>query len=42
MLNILSLTIKGGESISVIIEGEDEVSGAEALDIFFITQLRDL
>jgi len=42
MLNILSLTIKGGETISVIIEGEDEVSAAEAIDLFFITQLKDL
>ena len=42
MLNILSLTIKGGETISVIIDGEDEVSAAEAIDLFFTTQLKDL
>jgi len=42
MLNILSMTIKGGETISVIIEGEDEVNAAEAIDQFFTEQLRDL
>jgi phosphocarrier protein HPr len=42
MLNILSLTIKGGETISVIIEGDDEGSAAEAIDLFFTTQLKEL
>ena len=42
MLNILSLNIKGGETVSVIIEGEDETAAAEALSDFFTNQLKDL
>jgi phosphocarrier protein HPr len=42
MLNILSMTIKGGETVSVIIEGEDEVSAAIAIDLFFTDQLKHL
>jgi phosphocarrier protein HPr len=42
VLNILSLTIKGGETISVIIEGEDEAVAAEAIDQFFTEQLKHL
>ena len=42
MLNILSMTIKGGESISVIIEGEDEADAAEAIGLFFTEQLKEL
>ncbi|MDB5024543.1 MAG: HPr family phosphocarrier protein [Mucilaginibacter sp.] len=42
MLNILSMTIKGGETISVIVEGEDEANAAEAIDLFFTEQLKDL
>jgi len=42
MLNILSLTIKGGDTISIIIEGEDETTAAEAVDLFFTEQLKGL
>ena len=42
MLNILSMTIKGGETISVIVEGEDEVTAAEAINQFFTEQLKEL
>ena len=42
MLNILSLTIKGGETITVIIDGEDEVEAATAIGQFFTEQLKDL
>jgi phosphocarrier protein HPr len=42
MLNILSMTIKGGETISVIVEGEDEVSAAEAINQFFTEQLKEI
>ena len=42
MLNILSLTIKGGETITVIIDGEDEAEAAEAINQFFTEQLKDL
>jgi phosphocarrier protein HPr len=42
MLNILSLTIKGGETVTVIIEGEDEAEAAQAVGLFFTEQLKDL
>ncbi len=42
MINLLSLTIKGGETVTITIEGEDEINAAEALDGFFAEQLRDL
>jgi phosphocarrier protein len=42
MLNILSLTIKNGETITIIIEGDDEASAATALDLFFEQQLTEL
>lgn len=42
MLNILSLALKGGDTITVIIEGEDETQAAAAIDIFFIEELKNL
>ena len=42
MLNILSVGAKGGESIFVIVEGEDETDAAAALDEFFNEQLKNL
>lgn len=42
LLNILAMGAKGGDAISILIEGEDEVAAAEALDQFFTQQLRDL
>jgi len=42
MLNILSMTIKGGDTISVIVEGEDEADAADAIGLFFTEQLREL
>ena len=42
MLNVLSLTIKGGETVTVIIEGEDEAEAAQAVGLFFTEQLKDL
>ncbi len=42
MLNILSMGAKGGETISVIIDGEDEIAASEALDEFFNEQLKNL
>lgn len=42
MLNILSMTIKGGETISVIVEGDDEAEAAKAIGLFFTEQLKDL
>ncbi|WP_426671861.1 HPr family phosphocarrier protein [Mucilaginibacter sp. McL0603] len=42
MLNILSMTIKGGEIISVIVDGDDEAEAAKAIGLFFTEQLKDL
>ncbi|MDP9081746.1 MAG: HPr family phosphocarrier protein [Bacteroidota bacterium] len=42
MLNILSLTIKGGETITIIIDGEDETEASTAIGQFFTEQLKDL
>ena len=42
MLNILAIGAKGGESITVIIEGEDEAEAAEAIDTFFAQELKNL
>jgi phosphocarrier protein HPr len=42
MLNILSLTIKGGDMVTVIADGEDEAEAAQAIGLFFTEQLKDL
>ena len=42
LLNILSLAAKGGETISIIAEGEDEATAMEAIDQFFNEHLKDL
>ena len=42
LLNILSLGAKGGDAISILIEGEDEGAAASAVDQFFTQQLRSL
>jgi phosphocarrier protein HPr len=42
MLNILAIGAKGGESITVIIEGEDEMDAAAAIDDFFSKILKNL
>jgi phosphocarrier protein HPr len=42
VLNILSMTIKGGDTINIVIEGEDEENAAAAMDIFFTEQLKGL
>jgi phosphocarrier protein HPr len=42
MLNILSLALKGGDTISVIVEGEDEADAAAAIDLFFNEELKNL
>lgn len=36
LLNLLSLGAKGGDTITLQIEGEDEVSAARALEQFFM------
>lgn len=42
LMNILSLGIKGGETISIIIDGEDEASAVIAIDTFFEEELKHL
>ena len=41
MLNILSLALKGGDTVTVIIDGEDEIEAAAAIDTFFIEELKN-
>lgn len=42
MLNILSLAIKGGETITVFTDGQDEAEAARRIGLFFTQQLKDL
>ena len=42
MLNILSMGAKGGDTISIIVEGEDEALAATAIDNFFREELKNL
>jgi phosphocarrier protein HPr len=42
MLNILSLGIKGGDTITVIMNGEDEAQAAAEIDSFFNHELNKL
>jgi phosphocarrier protein HPr len=35
MLNILSMGLKGGDAITILIEGEDEQDAGEAINKFF-------
>lgn len=41
LLNILSMGVKGGEVVSVSIDGVDEGVAAEAFDLFFKEGLKD-
>jgi phosphotransferase system HPr (HPr) family protein len=40
MLNILSLSLKCGDTISVIIEGDDEPEAVAAIDYFFNEEMK--
>jgi len=42
MLNILAMGAKGGDTISIIVEGEDEAAAAAAIDNFFREELKNL
>jgi phosphocarrier protein HPr len=42
MLNILTIGAKGGDTITVTIEGEDETDAAQAIDNFFTEELQKL
>jgi phosphotransferase system HPr (HPr) family protein len=41
LLTLLSLGIKGGETIGIEIDGVDENDGAAAFDTFFAANLKD-
>jgi len=40
MLNILGLSVKCGDTVSVIIDGEDESAASVALDYFFNEEMK--
>lgn len=42
VINILTLGMKGGDTIIIIIEGEDEAAAAAAIDQFFLEELKHL
>jgi phosphocarrier protein len=42
VLNILSMTAKSGETLTIVIDGEDEAVAAATLESFFTEQLKDL
>jgi phosphocarrier protein HPr len=42
MLNILTMGAKGGDTISIIVEGKDETIAAAAIDNFFNEELKNL
>lgn len=42
MLNILAMATKGGDTLTVLIEGEDEAQAAIALENFFTAELKNL
>jgi phosphotransferase system HPr (HPr) family protein len=41
LLNILSMGVKGGEVVTVLLDGVDEGTAADALDAFFKEGLKD-
>jgi len=42
MLNLLTIGAKGGDTLIVIIEGDDEEDAAQAIDKFFTEELKNL
>lgn len=42
MLNILTMGAKGGETLTILVEGEDELTAYEAIDKFFTDELKNL
>ena len=42
MINILSFGLKGGDSITLLMEGADEALAADAIHLFFTEQLQQL
>jgi phosphocarrier protein HPr len=42
MLNILSMALKGGDTITILVEGEDEAEASAAIEEFFKEELKHL
>jgi phosphocarrier protein HPr len=42
MLNILSMALKGGDTITILVEGEDEAEASAAIEAFFKEELKHL
>lgn len=42
MLNILTIGAKGGDTLTLLVEGEDELAAYTALDNFFSHELKNL
>jgi len=40
MLNLLSMALKGGDTITIKVEGVDEAEAAAAIDHFFSEELK--
>jgi phosphocarrier protein HPr len=40
MLNVLSMALKGGDTITIVVQGDDEVEAAAAIDHFFSKELK--
>jgi phosphocarrier protein HPr len=42
MLNILSMALQGGDTITILVEGEDEIEASAAIEAFFKEELKHL
>ena len=42
MLNILSMALKGGDTITILVEGDDEAEALAAINAFFKEELKHL
>ena len=42
MLNILTMGAKGGDTLTILVEGEDELAAYTAIDKFFTEELKNL
>ena len=42
MLNLLSMALQGGDTITILVEGEDEAEASAAIDAFFKEELKHL
>jgi phosphocarrier protein HPr len=42
LLNILSMALRGGDTITILVDGEDEAEAAAAIEVFFKEELKHL